>query len=186
VIDITDPESPQPVTAYLGFGMPSELEAYQNTMIVAYPPGFRIVDISDIMNPVGIGYYFSDENITDLEMVGSHLYTVSSSFFRVYSVDVLNSAQPRGETPCEFAVHPAYPNPFNSSTVIRFALPKMEQVKLTVYDVTGREVKVLTDDVLIAGEHRLTFDGSALASGVYFARLEAGKNLRTEKMVLLK
>ncbi len=80
----------------------------------------------------------------------------------------------------------AYPNPFNPSAILRFALPQTEHAKLTIYDVTGRLVRVLTDDVLSAGEHRATFDGSAFASGVYFARLEAGKDRRTEKLMLLK
>ena len=55
-----------------------------------------------------------------------------------------------------------------------------------MYDVTGRQVRVLTDEVLSAGEHRVMFDGSALASGVYFARLDAGKNVLTEKLMLVK
>ena len=80
----------------------------------------------------------------------------------------------------------AYPNPFNPSTVIRFSLPKTERAKLTVYDVTGREVKVLEDGVLSAGDHGVTLEGSALASGVYFARLEAGKQTQMRKLMLLK
>lgn len=59
-------------------------------------------------------------------------------------------------------------------------------MSLRIYDITGRLTDILIGKRLEAGEHRVTFDGSSLASGVYFARLEAGKNVRTEKLMLLK
>ncbi|MBU1984712.1 T9SS type A sorting domain-containing protein [bacterium] len=79
-----------------------------------------------------------------------------------------------------------YPNPFNSSTRIFFSLPRIEKVHLTVFDLSGRRVRVLVDDILPVGEHQVPFDGSALPSGIYFARLEAQGMSQTRKMVLLK
>jgi hypothetical protein len=80
----------------------------------------------------------------------------------------------------------AYPNPFNPSTQIAFSLPKELRVKLAVFDLNGREVKTLVDDVIAAGEHRVLMDGSNLPSGVYFARLSGGGVSRTQKLLLLK
>jgi hypothetical protein len=80
----------------------------------------------------------------------------------------------------------AYPNPFNPTTEISYELPIAEQVKLKVFDVLGREVVVLADGMVQAGSHAVTFDGSALPSGVYFARLQAGGAVKTEKMMLLR
>jgi len=80
----------------------------------------------------------------------------------------------------------AYPNPFNSTTQIEFTLPVTQHVSLFLYDVLGREVAVLLDEMKTAGEHRVRFDGSALSSGVYFCRMEAGKEMRTQKIVLMK
>jgi hypothetical protein len=80
----------------------------------------------------------------------------------------------------------AYPNPFNPSATIRFTLPRRGEAELAVYDVTGRQVSVLVDGVLTAGEHRVSFDGARLPSGIYFARLTAGGAQATQKLLLLK
>ena len=88
--------------------------------------------------------------------------------------------------PGQFVLSPAYPNPFNLSTMLRFSLPRSERAKLVAYDVTGRQVEMLADDVFGAGEHRVTFDGSHLTSGVYFVRLETGNAVQTVKLLLLK
>jgi len=79
-----------------------------------------------------------------------------------------------------------FPNPFNPSTEIRFDLPRAERVRLTVFDVLGKQTALLKNGMVEAGSHAVLFDGAALPSGVYFARLEAGGAVRTQKMVLLK
>jgi serine protease len=90
------------------------------------------------------------------------------------------------ELPTAVELRGNYPNPFNPATTIEFALPSGGMVKLAVYDLLGRNVATLADGMMAAGVHRLEFDGSQLASGVYFARLEAGAAVRSAKMVLLK
>jgi hypothetical protein len=79
-----------------------------------------------------------------------------------------------------------YPNPFNSSTTIAYYLPKAGHVSLRVFDLLGCEVAVLKDGFVEAGTHRAIFDGTNLATGVYFARLDAGKFSQTKKLMLLK
>jgi len=88
--------------------------------------------------------------------------------------------------PSEFALLANYPNPFNASTNIRFALPEASQVNLSVFDITGRTVATVSRGEFGAGYHTMTFDASALSSGVYFYRLEAGSYVETKKMVLMK
>ncbi|MEO0740716.1 MAG: T9SS type A sorting domain-containing protein [Bacteroidota bacterium] len=80
----------------------------------------------------------------------------------------------------------AYPNPFNPSTEISFALEASAEVSLVVYDVLGRQVMRLHDGALEAGEHRIEFDASRLASGFYLARLQTGDVVQVEHLVLLK
>jgi hypothetical protein len=83
----------------------------------------------------------------------------------------------------------AYPNPFNSSTTISFSLSRASEVKLSVYDVLGRNVgkqPFASSKIYSAGEHRIEFDGAGLSSGIYFVRMEAGGNVQTRKMMLLK
>ncbi|MGA9118278.1 MAG: T9SS type A sorting domain-containing protein [Bacteroidota bacterium] len=79
-----------------------------------------------------------------------------------------------------------YPNPFNPNTVIRGEWTGDSKVRLVVFDLLGREVAVLADGRYPAGRYSFTFDGSAVASGVYFYRLETGSFVQTKRMLLLK
>jgi hypothetical protein len=81
----------------------------------------------------------------------------------------------------------SYPNPFNPNTTIAFTLDKPERVTLVVYDLNGRQVETLIDGALERGEHKLNFDGHALPSGLYFARMQtASGSTRTVKLALVK
>ena len=88
--------------------------------------------------------------------------------------------------PKVFALHQNYPNPFNPSTTIKFDMPKGGIVRLTVYDLLGREVETLVSEYLAAGYHEATFVADKLASGVYFYKIEAGTFSDRKKMVLVK
>jgi hypothetical protein len=78
-----------------------------------------------------------------------------------------------------------YPNPFSSSTTIKYELPKSSEVRLSVYDLLGREVSVLVNERRNAGVYEVRFDASGLSSGVYFYRLQAGTFVETRKLLLL-
>jgi len=88
--------------------------------------------------------------------------------------------------PTEFILRQNYPNPFNPRTAIMFELPTSSDVRLSVFDFLGREVSVLVNERREAGNHELIFDGSNLASGVYFYRLAAGEFVQSKRLVLLK
>lgn len=91
-------------------------------------------------------------------------------------------------SPATFQLNQNYPNPFNPSTKISFYLPHNSYVKLTVYDILGREAKQLINNFMYSGSHEITFDAASdgLTSGIYFYRLKAGDNVSVKKMVLLK
>ncbi len=97
-----------------------------------------------------------------------------------------------GETsPWTFALAQNYPNPFNPTTRIAFTLPSAMQADLIVFDVLGRQVKTLVNEVRHAGEHFVQWDGTnsagaSVSSGVYFCRLVAGGNEKVTKMMLMK
>ncbi|HET6273425.1 MAG TPA: family 10 glycosylhydrolase [Bacteroidota bacterium] len=88
--------------------------------------------------------------------------------------------------PTEFALTQNYPNPFNPLTTILFSVPEAVKASLVVYDILGREVDVLIDDVVQPGNYQVQFDGTRLSSGVYFYRLVAGRYVATYKMQLVK
>jgi len=91
-----------------------------------------------------------------------------------------------GVIPKQFALHQNYPNPFNPVTTIQYEIPKANHVIFKVFDVLGCEVATLVNEQKPAGTYIIQFDGSNLASGVYFYRLQSGSYINTKKLVLLK
>ena len=90
------------------------------------------------------------------------------------------------EIPSLFSLSQNYPNPFNPITKIRFDLPKNVNVKLTIYDMLGREVETIVNEQLNAGSYEVNWDGTKYTSGVYYYRLNAGEFVETKKMILVK
>lgn len=92
------------------------------------------------------------------------------------------------ELPGTFALEQNYPNPFNPATSIRFQLPQAAQVNLMVFDVLGRQVaQLVSNEAMTAGTHTVNFDASALPSGMYLYRIDAGQaGSLTRTMTLLK
>ena len=88
--------------------------------------------------------------------------------------------------PEAFTLHQNYRNPFNSETTIRFSMPEASQVKLVVYDVLGRQVRVLVDGTRQAGMHEVVFEASGLPSGTYLYRLETPQGSFAGSMLLVK
>ena len=90
------------------------------------------------------------------------------------------------QLPTVYSLSQNYPNPFNPTTTIEFALPQSSEVNLVVYDISGRVVAELANGKFEAGYHKLNFDGSNLASGVYFVKLKAGDFVSVNKAMLVK
>jgi hypothetical protein len=99
---------------------------------------------------------------------------------------VITSAPVNGSVPLAFSLSQNYPNPFNPATAIRYQLPLTSRVRLTVFDLLGREIATLVEGVQNAGTYAAPFDGGGLASGVYVYRLTAGDFVASRKMVLAK
>ena len=112
--------------------------------------------------------------------------TVGIYLIRAY-VSLITGIQQEIElTPKTFALSQNYPNPFNPTTLINFAVPKAGRVKITVYNQLGQQVALIADRDYSSGEYSINFNGTSLASGVYYYRIEAGSFTETKKMVLLK
>jgi len=88
--------------------------------------------------------------------------------------------------PDRFELFQNYPNPFNPSTTVRYSVPESGPVKLTVYDINGREVAILLDESKEPGRYALTYDIRGLGSGIYFYRLQAVGFTATRKFTVLK
>jgi hypothetical protein len=88
--------------------------------------------------------------------------------------------------PANFKLEQNYPNPFNPLTNIKYSLAESGRVIISVYDVLGREIATLIDKYQMAGNYALTFNGSNLASGVYYYRAQTAGNVSVHKMIILK
>jgi len=88
--------------------------------------------------------------------------------------------------PTEYSLLQNYPNPFNPTTTISYDIPNDGNVKIKIFDITGREIQTLVNEMKLAGEYRIIFDGSNLASGVYFYKIETGSFVQNKRMLLIK
>ena len=111
---------------------------------------------------------------------------IEARFKLIITPGTMVSTPVESEIPSVVSLSQNYPNPFNPVTQIRYELPESVEVRLDVFNIQGQRVATLVNGVQQAGVHTLSFDASALASGVYLYRLRAGQSVITKKMTLLK
>ncbi len=104
----------------------------------------------------------------------------------IFTRGAIGFAEKGEPIPLRLALVQNYPNPFNPSTTITYELPNSSEVRLSVLDILGREVSVLVNRRENAGSYEVQFEGSRLASGVYFYRLQAGSFVETKKLLLVR
>ncbi len=139
------------------------------------------------------GERYPAENPGDIEvgMIAEAEIDFTGSFWQGELVTVTvylghSSPEAEGEIPTEYALHQNIPNPFNPTTRILFDLVEAQDVRLTVYNILGQEVARLIEEPMQAGYHEVIWDASAMASGVYFYRIETQAFTSMKKMVLVK
>jgi hypothetical protein len=122
-----------------------------------------------------------DGNRRSIDLVPgqSNVLTSNYDFIRLEKIHV-------DELITEHRLMPNYPNPFNPTTTIHYQLREQSQVRIEVYDVIGRRVQTLANEVQYSGEYRVNFDARSLASGVYIIRFMAGNHMDIRKMTLIK
>jgi hypothetical protein len=111
---------------------------------------------------------------------------VSNDIQKIFGSSAGSKSKVQNSVPTVFKLHQSYPNPFNPTAIIKYDLPKDVKVNIKVYDLLGRLVKTLINEYKKAGYYEEKFDGTNLASGVYFYRIEAGNFVDSKKMVLIK
>jgi subtilisin-like proprotein convertase family protein len=116
------------------------------------------------------------------------MYPWDQAFLHGWGIQtsILTSNDPVTQTPYEYSLRQNYPNPFNPSTTINYELKVTNHVKLNVYDITGKLVSTLVNNIQQAGRHAVTFNASHLSSGVYFYKLETEGFTDTKRMLLVK
>ncbi|HVN49696.1 MAG TPA: T9SS type A sorting domain-containing protein [Bacteroidota bacterium] len=129
------------------------------------------------------GTTYSSINFIVYDSSGTSIDTVS---FTMSGDSTATQVAAASSLPLQYGLNQNYPNPFNPSTVIRYSLPVASNVSLKVYDILGHEIATLVSQKIPAGVHSVFFDGSHVASGVYFYRITADRFTETRKFVLLK
>jgi len=123
---------------------------------------------------------------TDWASVYSDFVSMSSYYLNRGGDDGDNFTIGDENLPKKYDLSQNFPNPFNPVTRINYAIPKQGFVTLKIYDIAGREVKTLVNEFRQAGYYTVDFNGTSLASGVYFYRIQSGTYLSVKKMVLIK
>lgn len=183
--------------------VPAFAANYIDATVVQVAPGQPIIQVESSIEGVGLGVigYFRDGttrqefilnpnslfqsiqttwNWEDLLDISIAVVNTNRTGTAVYSVKILPSI------PEDDQLVQNYPNPFNPTTRINFTLNEQKHVRLEVYDGLGRKIQTLVDETRNSGYYSINFDGSGLASGIYYYRLRTGELTRTKKMILIK
>ena len=130
----------------------------------------------------GEGYEFSKSSISQSWFTKGG---VGYTFFSDETIVALDDGQ-QNTRPDQLELYENFPNPFNPSTSLRFTLSFASHIKLSVFDLAGKQIDVLISDYLPAGNHLIVWNAQNQVSGVYLVRLESGTETQIRRMTLLK
>ncbi len=141
--------------------------------------------------PVGIQYSGDDYKLVILSFPLYYMQKdESENFLNQILENFMNEVTPVEEKgislPKEFALNQNYPNPFNPSTAISYQLSAQSKVELKIFDVLGREVQTLVNEIQNAGQYKVNFNASNLPSGIYIYQIKADNFIQSKKMMLVK
>ena len=158
------------------------------TLTITYPNGSTLAHFPDSLKirvqasgGVTAGTYTMSVKANGPNGTPVHTRTVT-----LYVSNLVTGVPVINEVPKKYSLNQNYPNPFNPTTNIEFALMKSSNVKISVFDITGKQISAVDLGKYDAGKFNYKFDGSMIASGIYFYRLEAGDFKDTKAMILVK
>ncbi|MCX6639907.1 MAG: T9SS type A sorting domain-containing protein [bacterium] len=205
----TGTRSPLSVNTWALSNANPAVESYESVLVTVHNVTVTSVNQYDWTIDDGSGPCLIDDDASRLDSLfgltgpGSTFESITGFFtysYGTYKIELRDEGDYSGflavknyqpPKPFEFSLDQSYPNPFNATTKINYTLPNILPVKLVVYDVMGRQIRILVDGAQIAGQHTAIWDGKdasgkIAASGVYLYAIKAGDNLEYRKMVLLK
>ncbi len=174
-----DPNDPPPtyslfITARIGF---DEIEVVipdiqSNSYLINVPEAYQIASLDRPMRVEWMVRAYSSGDSVDC---------IAQAIFFIDPFVETSVAPEESLFPDNFAIESIYPNPFNASTKIRIGLPEQSELKLTVFDITGREVETIRAGSLQAGYHDVVFNATSLPSGTYMVRASNGHGINQVK-----
>jgi len=193
ILDFSDRNQPELVASYDNDFAPADMVMDGDFLFLACSSnGIEVVDISDIENPVSAGYYNTPGRAVDIESSNGFIYVADYTNFGIYEFIPPNGISKGTEVDpvlqTEFSITSIYPNPFNSSTTISYALSVQSDVSLQIINLRGQLVDVLVDRVMLAGMHSVVWDAENMSAGVYLIsmREEGGRMMGIQKVVLVR
>ena len=163
------------------------LHANANKVFVGTPAGV-FASTNRGINWIAINDGLGNLNVTSFASNNIYLFagTDGSGVWRILLSDILTNIV-HNEIPAgEFRLNQNYPNPFNPSTTLTYEIPVETFVRVKVFDVSGKEVMTLVNELKKAGKHEVNLQGDDLPSGVYFYKIEAGSFHRAKAMILIR
>jgi len=174
-------------------GFTSGLLHHKYAIVDAEPFGYTPYVITGSHNWSSSAENSNDENtliIQDNQVANFYLQEFAARYYEAGGTDSINTITSADENtntvPTKFSLLQNYPNPFNPVTTIRFEVPLSQKVELNVFDILGRKVKELYNDIAPAGVLSVEFSADDLASGIYIYQLKTKEFSISKKMVLLK
>jgi Secretion system C-terminal sorting domain len=141
-------------------------------------------DQGQTWEPLGV---FPIANVFDIAIVGETFYLGGEQgLWRTSLTELITSIAEKGSTTPVFELRQNYPNPFNPATTISYHLARRSQVLVSVFDMLGRDVADLVNEIQQPGSYSVRWDAVNVASGIYFYQLRIGAAVETRKMVLLR
>jgi Secretion system C-terminal sorting domain len=136
-------------------------------------------------NNLKVDYFYLVDSIPGWTGNAQNSLTFNKLYYNTYTISVTgNNSELAGLF--DFKLEQNFPNPFNPSTKIRWEIPLQNRAIIKIFNILGEEISTLVDEEMAAGKYEILFNGSNLASGVYFYQLRSGNYIKTKKMMLLK
>ncbi len=167
-----------------GFGLNSDFDIvtvkYTNSGAQVWDQRYDYAASQDV------GIKVKGDNAGNIYISGSSYSPANPDIVLIKYSQPLSVEPVSGTIPANFSLSQNYPNPFNPETNIKFSIPVSSNVKLTVFDITGKIVSVLVNENLNAGVYSISYNASVISSGAYFYRLETAGYTETRKMIIVK
>ena len=159
--------------------------------------GSALIDSGAVISGITENYIGSAPDIGAYEYGGDYWvpgisWDLNSTFGAEFAeVQELNNDKEQSDIPVKFKLFPAYPNPFNPITTIRYSLSQNGLVNIVIYDMMGKEIKTLVNSVQTAGDNTIQWNatnnlGQSVGAGIYLFQIQVGNYFQTNKLVLLK
>ena len=190
VYDISNPAAPVLLDQYdTGPELTGMQVLEHQTVIHDYNNGIYVIDFWDPQNLQLTGFHPTAGKTADIVVRDNYIFSCEEICLQVFDITQSLGIEPdvSVETvPSVYNLSTTYPNPFNSSASFSFELPINSPVNILVYDLLGREAATIFKGKKSAGVYKMHIDGSNIASGIYFLKMESREFTQTQKIILLK